>query len=108
MGAAEGPGRSLEDGGGRRKTDASQASFWGRGCRPGVSAHQKPSWGGEGAGARGRGEPQVLEDGLSSGGAKDDGDDAAGAPLRGQARTSVWNVRLRGSAQGMGRRGRGG
>jgi hypothetical protein len=48
----------------------------------------------------------VLEDGLGGGGAKDDGDDAPGAPAAlVQVRRSLWNVRWRSSAQGRGRRG---
>jgi len=35
-------------------------------------------------------EPQVLQEGLGGGGAKDDGHHATRAPQRGQVRTSVW------------------
>ena len=48
----------------------------------------------------------MVENGPGGGGAEDDGDDSAGATAARAGEDVVWNVRLKNSAQGMGRRGR--
>jgi hypothetical protein len=71
--------------------------------------HQRPSWGGEVAGARGSGLEGSRKCSRMAWAVEERRTTATTRrvpPQRGQARTSVWNVRLRSSAQGMGWRGR--
>ncbi len=82
----------------------------GRGeSRTSDGTHQRPSWGGEVAGARGSGLEGSRTCSRMAWAVEERRTTATTRrvpPQRGQARTSVWNVRLRSSAQGMGWRGR--
>jgi hypothetical protein len=67
--------------------------------------HQRPSWGGEVAGARGSGLEGSRKCSRMAWAVEERRTTATTRrvpPQRGQARTSVWNVRLRSSAQGWG------
>ena len=68
----------------------------GRGeSRTSDGTHQKPSWGGEVAGAReSGGKPAVLEDGMAVVERRTTATTRRVPPQRGQVRTSVWKVRL--------------
>jgi hypothetical protein len=82
----------------------------GRGeSRTSDGTHQRPSWGGEVAGARGSGLEGSRKCSRMAWAVEERRTTATTRrvpPQRGQARTSVWKVRLRSAAQGMGWRGR--
>jgi hypothetical protein len=78
MGAAEAPAGALEDGGGRGKTDAGQASL-GEGVQAGRFSSPEVELGRGGCGRERQGpggEVEVLEDGAGGGGEEDAGHDA--------------------------------
>jgi hypothetical protein len=110
-GAGRGCRKGLGGGGDPSEGRAVPGPWSGRGeSRTSDGTHQRPSWGGEVAGARGSGLEGSRKCSRMAWAVEERRTTATTRrvpPQRGQARTSVWKVRLRSSAQGMGWRGRG-